>query len=294
MTIDGSRPAAPGFAGPLQLLAGGIALGFAPIGLRMGLAELGPQAIAFWRYLFAVPVLLALNLVFARRLPRLPNLALFLAAACFTLDMALWHASLTMTSVSNATFIVNLGNIGLGLAAFFLLKEQPSRLWMRAALLALVGAFALSMGGAKLERGALAGDALALIAALFVAGYMLYSKEARGTHTALEVMFWLSVFEAGLSVIAVIGMGEDFFPEKATGFLTPLALALVVQVAGQGLIVSGLGSTNTALAGILVLAQPVVAAFVSWFAFEETLTVIQFAGAGVILLAVWLARRPTA
>ena len=36
-------------AGPLMVLAGGICIGFAPIGLRLGLDDLGPQAIAFWR-----------------------------------------------------------------------------------------------------------------------------------------------------------------------------------------------------------------------------------------------------
>jgi hypothetical protein len=65
--------------GPLMVLGGGIALGFAPIGLRLGLDELGPQAIAFWRYLFAVPMLLVLVLAVGRRLPAKPNIAVFLA-----------------------------------------------------------------------------------------------------------------------------------------------------------------------------------------------------------------------
>ena len=69
--------------GPLMVLGGGIALGFAPIGLRLGLDELGPQAIAFWRYLFAVPMLLILVLAVDRRLPAKPNIAVFLAALFF-------------------------------------------------------------------------------------------------------------------------------------------------------------------------------------------------------------------
>ena len=128
--------------GPLMVLAGGTALGFAPIGLRLGLDELGPQAIAFWRYLFAIPMLLALVLLVDRRLPRKPNKAIFLAAVFFTLDMALWHWALTMTSVSNPTFIVNLGNVLVGLAAWAFLKERPSLNWALAAGLAVLGAAA--------------------------------------------------------------------------------------------------------------------------------------------------------
>ncbi len=277
--------------GPLMVLGGGVALGFAPIGLRLGLDDLGPQAIAFWRYLFAVPMLLALVLLAERRLPRKPNKAIFFAALFFTLDMALWHWSLTMTSVSNATFIVNLGNVLVGLAAWVVLKERPGLNWALAAGLATLGAAALSLGGGTLAAGALRGDLLALGAAVFVSLYMLLSKIARRDLGGLEAMFWLSVFETVLAFFIVGGSGEAFFPETVTGFAAPLALAIIVQVAGQGLIISGLGSTNTAAAGILVLAQPVVAAAISWPLFSEPLTLIQCAGAGAILVAVWLAQQ---
>lgn len=277
--------------GPLMVLGGGIALGFAPIGLRLGLDELGPQAIAFWRYLFAVPMLLGLVLAVDRRLPAKPNIAVFLAALFFTLDMALWHWALTMTSVSNATFIVNLGNVLVGLAAWAFLKERPGLNWAPAAGLAILGAAALSLGGDGTHPGALRGDLFALAAAVFVSFYMMFSKIARRTLGGLEAMFWLSVFETGLAFLIVLLAGEDFMPKTPAGFLVPLALAIIVQVAGQGLIISGLGSTDTAVAGILVLAQPVVAAAISWSLFQEPLTTIQAAGAGAILVAVWLAQQ---
>lgn len=277
--------------GPLMVLGGGIALGFAPIGLRLGLDELGPQAIAFWRYLLAVPMLLILVLAVDRRLPAKPNIAVFLAALFFTLDMALWHWALTMTSVSNATFIVNLGNVLVGLAAWAFLKERPGLNWTFAAGLAILGAAALSLGGDGTHPGALRGDLFALAAAVFVSFYMLFSKLARRTLGGLEAMFWLSVFETALAFFVVLFAGEDFMPKTPAGFLVPLALAIVVQVAGQGLIISGLGSTDTAVAGILVLAQPVVAAAISWSLFKEPLTTIQAAGAAAILVAVWLAQQ---
>lgn len=277
--------------GPLMVLGGGIALGFAPIGLRLGLDDLGPQAIAFWRYLFAVPMLLGLVVLVDRRLPQRPNLAVFLAALFFTLDMALWHWALTMTSVSNATFIVNLGNVLVGLAAWAFLKERPGLNWAFAAVLAILGAAALSLGGDTLKAGALRGDLFALAAAVFVSFYMLFSKLARRTLGGLEAMFWLSVFEAGLAFFVVAASGEAFFPATLAGFAMPLALTIIVQVAGQGLIISGLGSTDTAVAGILVLAQPVVAAAISWGLFHEPLTTLQLGGATAILVAVWLAQR---
>ncbi len=283
--------AAPAWSGPLMVLAGGIALGFAPIGLRLGLGDLGPQAIAFWRYLFAVPMLFALVLAVDRRLPRQPNRAIVAAAGFFTLDMALWHWSLTLTSVPNATFIVNLGNVLVGLAAWAIFRQRPGLNWAIAAGLAVLGAAALSLGGDRLTAGALRGDLLALAAAVFVCGYMICSKLARAELGGLEAMFWLSVFETGMAFGVVLVSGEAFLPGSAQGFAAPLALAVIVQVAGQGLIISGLGTTDTAIAGILVLAQPVVAAMISWRLFGEALSLTQMAGAGAILVAVWLAQR---
>lgn len=277
--------------GPLMVLAGGTALGFAPIGLRLGLDDLGPQAIAFWRYLFAVPMLFALVLLVDRRLPRKPNRAVILAAFFFVLDMTLWHWSLTMTSVSNATFIVNLGNVLVGLTAWAFLKERPGLNWAMAAILAILGAAALSLGGDTLKAGALRGDLFALAAAVFVSFYMLFSKLARRTLGGIEAMFWLSVFESALAFLVVLASGEKFIPATLAGFAMPLALTIIVQVAGQGLIISGLGSTDTAVAGILVLAQPVVAAAISWGLFKEPLTAIQLGGAAAILIAVWMAQR---
>ena len=81
-------PAVRNWTGPLMVLAGGVGIGFAPIGLRLGLHDLGPQAIAFWRYAFALPVLFALVLLIERRLPHRPNRFIFLAGTFFADDLA--------------------------------------------------------------------------------------------------------------------------------------------------------------------------------------------------------------
>jgi len=162
----------PVWFGPLLVLSGGICIGFAPIGLRFGLDDLGPQAIAFWRYVFAAPILFLLVVLVQRRLPARPNPYVIIAGICFALDIALWHWALTFTSVANSTFIVNLGNIGVGFTAWLFLKERPSMLWGVAVLIAIAGAAALSLGGSagagEGREFALRGDLLALGAAVLV------------------------------------------------------------------------------------------------------------------------------
>jgi drug/metabolite transporter (DMT)-like permease len=293
MTVSnatGSRHLPMGI-GLAAVLAGGICLGFAPIGLRLGLDTLGPQAIAMWRYIFALPVLLMLLWVVERRMPVRPVPAVILAGVCFTLDIALWHWALERTTVANATFIVNMGNICVGFLAWIFLRERPTLGWAVAIVIAVTGAGLLSQGGPANGKADLSGDLLAVGAAVLVAGYVLFSKIARGTLGALDAIVWLTITEICVAALLVLLSGEAFIPASADGFLAPLFLALVVQVGGQGLIIFGLGRTPAAIAGILVLAQPVTAAAISWQLFDEPLNALQGSGGLLILAGVYLAQR---
>jgi len=276
--------------GPLLLLLGGLCIGLAPIGLRMGLDTLGPQAIAFWRYTFAIPMLFVLLIGIERRMPKKITPLIILAGTLFALDIALWHWALTMTTVANATFIVNMGNVCVGFVAWLVLKERPKPIWFVAVAVAVAGAAALSQGGGASGQADIRGDLLAVAAAIMVAGYMLFSKMSRNKLGAMDVIFWLTVVEAIVAGMVVLASGERFIPETPQGFAAPLFLALVAQVGGQGLIIAGLGRTPAAVAGIIVLIQPVFAAGLSWQLFGESLTVLQGGGAALILLGIWLSQ----
>ncbi|MEO0982616.1 MAG: DMT family transporter [Pseudomonadota bacterium] len=277
-----------GWLGPALLFVGALCIGFAPIGLR--LSEMGPQATALWRYVFALPLLFVLVLAAERRLPAAPNRFAVLAGIFFALDVALWHWGLTLTTVANATFIVNLGNICVGFVAWLIFGERPSRVWGAAVLVALIGAALLSQGGGADGQADIRGDALALGAAVLVGGYMLCAQLARRSLSALDALFWMTAVQVVVALAVTLAAGETLWPQTASAWWPLIFLGLVAHVAGQGLIVAGLGRTSAAVAGIIVLAQPVMAAAVSWRLFGETLAGLQIFGAGMILAAVYLAQ----
>ena len=250
--------------GPLMVLAGGVCIGLAPIGLRLGLDDLGPQAIAFWRFSFALPVLFVMAISMQRRLPAKPNRFVIMAGIFFGLDIGLWHWSLTITTVANATFLVNLGNIGVGLVAWIFLKDRPVKMWFPAVFVAVIGAAALSLGGGTEGQADMRGDLIAIGAAVLVSLYVVAAKVARRRLSGIDAIFWLTAIEALVAALLVLGFRENFFPREWNGFLAPLFLALVAHIGGQGLIITGLGHTPAAIAGVLILIQPVVAAAISW------------------------------
>ena len=277
--------------GPALVLTGGTFIGLAPIGLRLGLDDLGPQAIAFWRFAFAVPILFLLCVAVQRRLPAKPNRFVLIAGVCFALNMGLWHWSLTFTTVANSTFLVNLGNVCVGLTAWIFLKERPTWMWGLAVLIAITGAAALSLGGGADAKANLRGDLLALGAAIMVSCYVVASSVVRRSLGGLETIFWLTLVEMVVAACLVIGFQEDFLPAEFSGFVVPLFLAIVVHIAGQGLIVTGLGQTPAAVAGVLSLVQPVVAAAISWQLFDEPLSPLQAGGGFLILVGILVAQR---
>jgi drug/metabolite transporter (DMT)-like permease len=271
-----------------MMLGGAVAIGFAPIGLR--LSHFGPQATAFWRFAFALPMLAGLIHALGGRLGR-PSLFAIVSGLFFGVDVALWHASLKLTSVANATFLVNLGSASVGLIAWAVLKERPHRIWLVAAPVALIGALLLSRGAATTTTGSLQGDLLALAAAVMVGLSIFFTKLARRAETGLQVLFWATVAEA---VIAAASSGvthEALIPPQASWFVMPLLLAAIAHATGQALISVGVGRTPAAVAGLLLLVQPVTSAMLAWRLFNEDLTVMQMAGAALVLLGVWLAGR---
>lgn len=271
-----------------MLLAGAVAIGFAPIGLR--LSEFGPQATAFWRFAFALPLLAVLIFATGGRI-RAPGPLSLLAGLFFGLDIAFWHAALVETSVANATFLVNLGNASVGLIAWIVLKERPARLWPVAIAVALFGALMLSRGADPGGPGAMGGDLLALVAAAMVAMYLFFAKLARRTETALNVLFWATAIEIVVAACATGVSGESLLPPDPAWLLAPLFLAVVAHVIGQGLIIAGVGRTPASIAGLVLLVQPVTGALIAWPLFGETLTQLQMAGAALVLVGVWLAGR---
>ena len=180
----------------------------------MRLSETGPTATAFWRGALALPFLAVWVLLerpgrsaaaanFVAPPSRLEPLFLW-AGVFFAGDLALWHASLLLTSIAASTLEANCAPILVTLAAWALWGERP-RLGF---LLALAGAFGgmLLILVPKLGAGghALLGDALGLGTAGFYAGYILAVSRLRTRHGTGIVMFTSTL--AGVGVRAAPGV----------------------------------------------------------------------------------------
>lgn len=294
-----ARPAAGSNLALVALFAGAVSIGAAPILVR--LADVAPVASAFWRVALAVPVLWAWEGVRSRRARAgatadgpLPVLGLVLVGVLFAADLALWHLSILWTTVANATLLANLAPVFVVLAGFVFFSQRFAGRFLAGLVLAVAGAAALI--GASAEVGArdhrrLAGDALGLATAVCYAGYIIAVARVRARAATASVMLWSSVATAGVLLPLALLAPGPFWPSGADGWLVLMALALVTQVAGQGLIVYALAHLPAAFGSVGLLAQPVVAAGLAWLLFAEALGPLELAGAGLVLAGIAMARR---
>lgn len=272
----------------IVLLVAACVLGLAPILVR--LTETGPAAAGFWRFAFAMPLLLLLTGRPGGEGIGRPSRFMALAGLFFVLDLSFWHYGIVMTSVANATVLCNLTPVVVTLVGWVVFRERPRAAFVAAIALAMAGAFAMSAGadGGQGTNPRL-GDLFSLSVALWYAGYFLAVKAARRTAGAMRVMLWSTGLGVPLLLAVALLLGEDLWPATPAGWAACAAMGLM-HVVGQGGVAWSLGKLPASLTAVIILIQPVVAAGLGWLVFHETMTPVQMVGGVVVLAGVVLAQ----
>lgn len=274
------------------LILGAMLIGFAAIIVR--LVDVGPTAAAFWRLAIAVPALYALRAATqpaGTPAPRGRGRAILLVAGvAFAADLALWHRSIHLTSVANATLLSNLSPVFLALTLHFGFGERHApRFWIGMTL-ALSGAAWLVADSLRIGPETALGDLLAAATAVFYAGYQLLVSRSRRYYSALDVMFWASLAGAALLLPLTIISDESLLPATARDWLLLIALGLVVHVGGQGLIAWSQAHLPASFASVTLLVQPVAAALFAWLLLDEGFGLRQAVGAVIVLTGIVICR----
>lgn len=279
------------------LLAGGIAIGFA--GIFMRLSDVNPLASAFWRMVLAAPFLWVWasavrtqDQASGKRIDF--TWALLQAGIWFASDMGLWHLSLHYTTVANATLLSNFAPIVIALWMWVVHRVRFARIFIVGMAVALTGAVLLvapNAAGSAHGDNKLLGDTLGLCSAVFYGAYQLAIKEARNRYSTARLMAWsTSITGLALLPFALMSPGS-FWPAQAAGWLPLLALALVAQIAGQPVIAYASAHLPASLSSVGLLIQPLTAAVAAWLIFQEAIGPVQMLGAGLLLWGIYLSKK---
>lgn len=240
----------------LAALIGASFLGLSPIAIRI--SEVGPQPTNFWRFVFALPIL-GIWALMSRPKPSLGQIGwLLLAGVLFGTEVSLWGAAVDLTTVTNATLLANLTPIFAALFGWLLLRERLSAPILAGIGTALAGAVILalarSQGASAAHSGeqGLFGDVLGFSAAIGYAGYLLIVRALGNKVGVGVVMFWATLSAAIVSLTTSLVFHEPLMARSLSGWTMLVALGVVVQVGGQGLIAFGVGRLPIAMSTVLL------------------------------------------
>ncbi|POH31265.1 hypothetical protein ATY30_07145 [Sinorhizobium americanum] len=277
------------------LLMGGVAIAGSPIFVR--LSEVGPMATAFWRVALALIPLLAWSWLAKdtgadRRPERLSDYALLVLPGVFlAIDLGAWHLSLTMTSVANATLLANLAPVFVTLASWALFRSPVSRIFLAGLVTAVAGVVVLKGGPAALGGGDLIGDGIAIVAAMFYAGYILAIGQLRSRFGTNRIMIWSTASAAVCTLPMAVLAEPALLPPTGFGWAILFGLAFVSHAGGQVAITYALAFLAPAFSSLTLLVQPVVAAVLAWVLLSEPVGVMQATGGAIVLIGILIARR---
>jgi drug/metabolite transporter (DMT)-like permease len=290
--VKGTGPPAVSKATVAAWMAIGIAaISFSPILVRV--AALPALALAFWRC-FAGAALLAPFAWRAHRwagaLPRAETTRLLAAGVFLAVHLALWNASLALTSVAASTTLVSCSPLFVGLGGR-LLGESPSRrAWLGIAM-AVAGAAVIGLGDAgAVQRGgrAFLGDALAFAGSVAMAGYLLLGRVARRRLPVSTYAASVYGVAAAALLPACLLTGAALGGYRAGSWLALAAVVAGPQLLGHTVFNGLLARVSATVVAVAILAEPVGATALAWLLLDELPAAAFWLGAPLVLAGVWL------
>jgi drug/metabolite transporter (DMT)-like permease len=252
-----------------------IVWGFNQVVVKFALADVGPIAQTGIRSGIGALCVIAYALATKRRVFEIDGTeaAGALAGALFTAEFIALYESLRFTTAARATVFVYAAPFFVAIGAAFLLRDERLRpmQWAGQAF-AFLGVACGFLGRA--DGGSLAGDALALLAAVFWAATTIVIKVTRLRRIdPIKVLLYQIGFAALIAPLAAYALGE--------AWPTQLTTISVVALLWQGVFVAGVSYalwfwtlTRYAVAELsaFTFITSLVGVLAGWLVFGETIT----------------------
>ena len=271
----------------LVALAGALAIAFS--GILYRLSEVSPETGAFFRCLWALPPLLLLAAWEDRRLgprPRRARVLALVAGAFFAVDLLFWHHAIEAVGAGLATVLGNTQVVLVGLLAWALLGERPSRRSLVSIPIVLLGVVLISgvIGEGAYGSNPPLGVLFGVITALAYSAFLLILRQSNADRRRPSGPLFDATLAsaAGVAVFAVPTGRLDLTPGLEAQ-LWLILLALSSQVLGWLLISISLPRLPAVVTSILLTLQPVATVVLAALILDESPSALQLLGAALIL-----------
>ena len=274
-------------------VAGAMAIAFSAILYRE--ANVSPETGAFFRCAFALPALWVF-VRFEERLlgprPRRLRHTAWLAGAFFATDLLFWHHAIEKVGAGLSTVLGNTQVVLVGLIAWALFGERPSRSALAAIPIAMVGILLISGAlehgayGANPQLGALFG----ILTGIAYSGFLLTVRRGAGDQRRVAGPLFDATFASAVLILPVgLAFGTlDLAPSLESQAWLAL-LALSSQVVGWLLITVSLPRLPAVATSLLLTLQPVATVVFASILLGERPSALQIVGVAAVLAGLLVA-----
>jgi drug/metabolite transporter (DMT)-like permease len=259
-------------------------------------------ASALYRVLIAAAVLIPWRLAVRPPPPRAsaaqidarraPWIALA-GGAFFALDLALWNTAVMATQAAIASLLGNLTPVFVGLLSWIALGRRPARSFWIGVVLALIGCVLIVSVhlDASVGVGTLIGDALAIIASIFFAAYLLTTERVRVAMDTLTFNTLAIVGSLGTLLVICLAMRIPLTGYTSRTWLALAGLGLISQLGAYYALVYALGHLPATVTSVSLLAQVPATAVLAMLLLGEPLSTIQIVGTAIVLAGIYIVNR---
>jgi drug/metabolite transporter (DMT)-like permease len=290
--IATTRPSTRRVPTYVGLTTGVMAVSFAAVLVREASAP--ALVIAAYRLGLATLVLVPITLVLGRRQiaslrPR--DIWLLMLAGCLlAVHFASWIGSLGLTSVASSVVLVTASPLFVAVASHFLFGEPMSRRMISGIALGIAGSAVIASGELRDAAGSeLLGDAMAILGAAAMAGYLLVGRSLR---RRVPVLPYVSAVygTAAITLLAAVWVaGEPMAGYDGRTYLMLVLLAIVPQLVGHSLLNWSLARVTATVVSISVMTEPIVSTTLAYLVLHERPPAASLMGGVLVLLGVYRA-----
>lgn len=273
----------PAVAGAL----GALVIAFSAILVR--LAEVSPSTAAFFRCLYALPVLGALAWWERRRYgprSRRDRLLALGAGVLLAADLTVWHHSIEAVGAGLATVLGNIQVVFVGLIAWAALGERPDNSALASIPVVFAGVVLISgvIGAGAYGDDPALGVIFGVLTALMYALFILSLREGNAdVRRPAGPLFDATLTSTLFSALGGVAVGDIEWTPGLESQAWLLVLGLSSQVLGWLLISVSLPRLPAVVTSILLMLQPVGAVILGAVLLSEAPSTVQLAGVVVVL-----------
>ena len=275
----------------------------ASILIRFAQAEASSIVISAARLLIASLVLVPIALLrFRHEFSMLAKSEIFkacLSGLFLALHFALWISSLQFTSVASSVVLVTTTPLWVAILSPLILKESIRPSVIVGLVVSIIGGVIVGLGNsceisggnfvcqdALFSDEGMFGNLLALMGAWMAAGYMLMGRQLRKKLSTIPYTALVYGVAAVILLVVVIMRREPVFSYNPEIYGWLLALGILPQLLGHTLFNWSLKYVSAAYVSLSLLGEPIGTIILAFIFLEESPTLLEGAGAFLILIGI--------